>query len=213
MNRPVADCKRSRSAGVSLSPSASHAAETENQSIPLPCTINRGRSGCGDRNRRWNAGLPRYSAWSGRSGQTVARWARKLSLVSPTQSPGSGVNQSRRQSHWMAFSRRGSSRIRGFPVRSKRGSSFSHSWPVQCHKLLSSSLFAAKRSRTESSTNSNVKRGWARWTMHNWSQLVSDADCDLRNLVNSRWLNLLTGSDFFSAKPLSKSSGGALRNM
>ena len=58
-----------------------------------------GLSWRGERKRRWKAALPRYSACLGLSGQARERLPRKLSLASPTQTPGSGVNQSSRRSH------------------------------------------------------------------------------------------------------------------
>jgi len=43
--RPVAVASRCKSAGVNLSPSLSHSAETENQSMPLPLMARCGRNG------------------------------------------------------------------------------------------------------------------------------------------------------------------------
>ncbi len=97
--RPVALARRSRSALLSLSPSASHSAETASQSMPLPLTTSRGLSWRGCRNRRWNAGLPRNSASLGRSAQAPASEPRKFSFASPIHRPGSEVNQSSLRSH------------------------------------------------------------------------------------------------------------------
>jgi hypothetical protein len=50
--RLVAAASRSKSALESFKPSASHSAETESQSMPLPLTINFGLSWRGARNKR-----------------------------------------------------------------------------------------------------------------------------------------------------------------
>jgi hypothetical protein len=58
-NLPEDEASRLRSASVRRMPSTSHSAETENQSMPLPFTINCGLSARGDMKRRLKPGLPR----------------------------------------------------------------------------------------------------------------------------------------------------------
>ena len=58
-NLPEDDARRFKSASVNRMPSTSHSADTENQSMPLPLTINCGRRLRGDMNSRLKLGLPR----------------------------------------------------------------------------------------------------------------------------------------------------------
>ena len=168
-NRPVACARLAKSFLVSFSPSSSHSAETDNQSMPLPFTTNFGLRRLGLRNRRWKESLPRNSASSGRSSQTLASTCRKFSFASPIHKPGSGVNQSNWRSQFTAGSRRSSSSTCGRLALRRPVVMIFHSCPVHSHWLVSLAL-ACKRSSSRSPCSSNTNRGCASSESHNLLQ-------------------------------------------
>ena len=178
--------------------------------MPLPRTINLGLRRLGCRNRRLNSVSPRYSA-SGLSGQAACRLSRKRGLASPTQRPGSGVNQSSRLSHPTAASSRSSSSTSGlfgfcFPDCSR-----THSWPFHCQRLLSDSLLARSFSRTVSLAISKTNRGVALCVLQSCSQFTPLLVVILRSLVSRRCVSLDTGALSILAQFPSTSCEGELR--
>jgi len=167
MKRPVADWRRCKSAGVNLSPSASHCAETENQSMPLPLTTRRGRNG----------------ARPGRGGERRrCRGIRPRAAGPARRRPGR-----RGSSHWH---RRARGRVRGEPVQPAQplhgavqpgvvqdgwgreagggsGPSARHSLLFHARGFGRFRFWPGAAERTTSSASSKVKRGTAFCTSHN----------------------------------------------